>query len=120
MAATLGTQQYEGKEISQLIAGSVHIQKKVTIASGVLKRGTVLAMDANGNYVQLNPSATDGTEIARAILAEDVDASSGSVQAQAYFVGKYRLSDLIFPDGVTDSQKQTALLQLQDRGIIVE
>lgn len=120
MTGTYGTTEYEANELSQLVAGSVHLQKQVTVGAGNLKRGTVLAVDANGNYVQLNPSATDGTEVPRAILAEDADASSGAVKAQAYFVGKYRLKDLLWPDGITDAQKQSAILGLQDKGIIVE
>jgi len=120
MAGKYGVTEYEAEELSQLVAGNVHLQKQVTIASGNLKRGTVLAMNSDGDYVQFNPFATDGTEVPRAILAEDVDATGGPARVQAYFVGKYRLKDLIWPDGITDAQKQSAILGLQDKGIIVE
>jgi hypothetical protein len=53
-------------------------------------------------------------------LLEDADASSADKKAQAYLIGKFRLSDLVWPAGITDAQKNAALLQLQDRGIIVD
>ena len=123
MAGTLGITMEEMPELSILIASETHLAKQITIASGAgeLKRGTVLGINTSTyKYKQLDPSATDGTEVARAILVEDVDATDSDVNAQAFFVGKYRLSDLIWPDGITDEQKNAAILQLQDRGIIVE
>ena len=123
MAGTLGITMEEMPELSILIASEIHLAKQITIASGAgeLKRGTVIGINTSTyKYTQLAPSATDGTEVARAILVEDVDATDSDVKAQAFFVGKYRLSDLIWPDGITDSQKNAAILQLQDRGIIVE
>ena len=123
MAGILGVQEYEQPAFNQLVAGETFEIKKITIASGAgtLTRGTVLGMDSSTyKYKQLNPAGTDGTEVARAILAEDVDATSSDVKTIAYFIGKYRLADLIWPDGITDAQKKTALLQLQDRGIIVD
>ena len=123
MAGTLGITVEEMPKLSILIASETHLSKQITIASGAgqLKRGTVLGLNTSTyKYTQLNPSASNGTEVARAILVEDVDASERDVKAQAFFVGKYRLSDLIWPDGITDEQKNTAILQLQDRGIIVE
>jgi len=95
-------------------------QGVVASGAGVLSRGTVLAMNADGKWVQLAPAASDGTEIARGILAEDVDATSADVIVQVYLVGEYRLVDLIWPGSITDPQKATAILNLQDRGIVVK
>ncbi len=123
MSGILGVEEYTESTSSQLIAGNTFEMKKITIASGagVLKRGTVLGMDTSSyKYKQLNPGASDGTEVARAILVDDVDASSNDIIAMAYLIGKYKLSDLIWPDSITDDQKRAALLQLQDRGIIVD
>lgn len=123
MAGTLGITTETLQDLSILIAGNTHEQKKITVkaGAGALTRGTVLGIDtATYKYVQLKPDATDGTEVARAILAEDVDATDADVTAQAFFIGKYRASDLVWPDGITTEQKNAALLQLQDRGIIAE
>jgi hypothetical protein len=109
--------------VSQLIAGETQEMKPVTIASGAgtLVRGTVLGLVTASNfYNQHNPAGSDGTETARAILVEDVDATSEDVSAQAYVLGKFRASDLIWPGGITDTQKEAALLDLQDRGILVD
>ena len=123
MSGILGVEEYEQPAFYQLVAGKTFEVKKITIASGAgkLTRGTVLGMNTSTyKYKQLDPSASDGTEVARAILAEDVDASSTDVKTTAYFIGKYRLADLIWPGSITDAQKKTALLQLQDRGIIID
>jgi len=109
--------------VSQLVAGDTHELKPVTIASGAgeLSRGNVLGLiTASNQYNQLNPAGADGTETARAILAEDVDATSEDVLAQAYVLGKFRTSDLVWPGGITDTQKKVALLDLQDRGMVVD
>jgi len=122
MAGTYGVSETTGSELSQLVAGDFHAMKKVTIGSGAdLSRGTVLGqVTADYKFKQLNPGGADGTEVARAILAEDAAAASADVEANVYFVGEYRLSDLIWPDGITDAQKNAAIQQLQDRGIIVK
>ena len=109
--------------ISQLIAGDTHEMKPVTIinGAGALVRGTVLGLvTASNQYDQLNPAGADGTEEARAILVEDVDATSAAAAAQAYVLGKFRSADLVWPAGITDAQKKAALLQLQDRGMPVD
>lgn len=123
MAGSLGATENLETERSMLVAGDVCEQKPITLQSGagVLVRGTVLGMvTATYEYGQLAPAGGDGTEVARAILAEDIDATSAAVTAQAHFVGTYRLSDLIWPGGITDAQKNAALLALQDRGILVD
>lgn len=123
MAGTLGVTETNGSEPCQLVAGDVFEQKEiiVTTGAGVLARGHVLGLvTASLEYDEMDPDAVNGTEVARAILAENVDATSADVKAQAYFVGKYRLSDLQWHSGITDAQKNAALLELQDRGILVD
>jgi hypothetical protein len=107
---------------SMLIAGMAQ-QKPITIQSGagVLVRGTVLGLvSASNEYDILNPAGTDGTEQARMILVDDVDATAAAANAEAYGPGKYRLGDLVWPGGITDAQKNAAILQLQDCGILVD
>lgn len=117
---TLGVTETTGTELSQLIASGVHIQREITlkVSAGALKRGTVLEMVsvALGTWQQLATVAD-----ARAILLEDVeDDATGTQKAQAYFVGKYRYDDLIWPAGITTLDKRTAIVALQDRGIIMD
>jgi hypothetical protein len=119
MAGTLGVTETTGAELSQLIASGVHIQREITLkaSAGALKRGTVLEMVsvASGQWQKLNTVAN-----ARAILLEDVADSAAVQRAQAYFVGKYREKDMIWPDGITTVDKRTAIVALQDRGIIID
>lgn len=119
MAGTLGVTETTGAELSQLIASGVHIQREITLkaSAGALKRGTVLEMVsvASGQWQKLNTVAN-----ARAILLEDVADSAAVQRAQAYFVGKYLYDDLIWPAGITTLDKRTAIVALQDRGIIID
>ncbi|MBN1627118.1 MAG: head decoration protein [Deltaproteobacteria bacterium] len=121
MAGTHGVTEIEATQ-SQLVAGETHEQKPITLASGQNQvRGTVLGLvTASNEYVQLNPAGADGSQTARAILVEDCNASTAAKKTQGYFTGKYKLSDLIWPGGITDAQKNTAILDMQDRGIIVD
>jgi hypothetical protein len=122
MAGTYGVTENTGTEVSQLIAGDFRAMKKVTIAAGAdLTRGAVLGqVTADYKFAQLNPAGADGTEVARAILAEDAAAASADVEANIYLVGEYRLADLVWPGSITDPQKNAAIQQLADRGIIVK
>jgi len=119
MAGTLGVTETTGAELSQLIASDMHIQREITLkaSAGALKRGTVLEMVsvASGQWQKLNTVAN-----ARAFLLEDVENSAATQRAQAYFVGKYHYKDLIWPAGITTLDKRTAIVALQDRGIIID
>jgi len=107
--------------LSQLVASNVHEQKEITLkaSAGALSRGTVLEMTsvAAGQWQQMQAS---GGANARAILLEDVSNSTSTQKVQAYFVGKYRETDLIWPAGITTLQKRTAIVGLQDRGILID
>jgi hypothetical protein len=118
--AVHGVTETEGTELSQLVASDIHIQREVTLKAGCgdLKRGTVLEMVSalGGTWQQLNTPAN-----AAAILVQDVgDDAANTQKAQAYFVGKYREKDLIWPEGITTQNKRTAIVALQDRGIIID
>lgn len=119
---TLGVTETEGAEPSQLVAGDLNLMKPGAVASGEgkLVRGAVLALNSSNKWIEPVPAAGDITAVARGILAADVDAASADANAEIYLAGKYRLTDLIWPSGITDGQKNTALLDLQDRGIVVD
>lgn len=79
---------------------------------------TVSAAAASNKYVQLAPDAADGSQIAAAILYDEVDASAADqpgvvVDCDAEVVA----DDLIWPDGITDDQKNAAIAQLRRSGI---
>lgn len=77
----------------QLFAGDFpRVLVPVTIASGagVLTTGTVLGkITASGKFKAYQDGASDGSEVAKLILAEDVDATSADVKAMAYASGHF-------------------------------
>jgi len=95
---------------------------QVIIASGagVLLAGAVLGkITASGKYAPLAPGATDGSEVASAILYEGCDATSEDVRRTVTARDTSVHADvLVWADGVTDSQKSTAMSELSDVGII--
>lgn len=116
---TYGVTETTGTELSQLIASEVHIQREITLkaSAGALVRGTVLEMVsvASGQWQTLATVAD-----ARAILLEDAANLAATQKVQAYFVGKYKYEDLTWPAGITTLDKRTAIVALQDRGIIMD
>jgi hypothetical protein len=121
--ATYGvTRTSDTEALSQLVAGDVHIQKEINlkISAGALSRGTVLEMVATNGTTWQQLTAGSPTN-ARAILAEDAANNASTVtKVQAYFVGKYRETDLIWPAAITTLNKRAAITNLADHGIIVE
>ena len=80
------------------------VQRIETITGGKdLKRGAVLGcLHRNGFYVlsEINDAAKkEGSAHPCAILAEDVDASSGDKQAAVYHSGEFNASALIYGKG---------------------
>ena len=85
-----------------LIAGSTQIVTgSVTIAIGeVVTRGAVLGVvTADGKYKLSASAAVDGSEVAYAGLAEDVDATAGDATAVVYVKGEFNENSLSFGTG---------------------
>jgi hypothetical protein len=123
MAGTLGLTENTNTELSQLVAGDGCQQKEITLkaGAGALTRGTVLAMNTTTyKWCQLNTSGSTGENVARAILAEDAGSTSREAKAQAFFIGKYRFDDLVWPTGATRLQKDNAVKELADVGIVTD
>lgn len=97
----------------QLIAGRVpQVTETVTIVSGqgVLKRGTVLGLvTASGKYIKSLSAASDGSQNPSAILADDIDATSGDVKAGVYFTGEFNGNALILGASWTVATAKAAL-----------
>ncbi|SFD67841.1 Bacteriophage lambda head decoration protein D [Thiohalospira halophila DSM 15071] len=86
----------------------------VTIGTGNLPAGQVLGkVTATGNYVAYSSGATDGSEVAAAILYAPADASGGAVDA----VAVTRLAEI--DSNVLTGLDDSATDQLADNYIIV-
>lgn len=91
-----------------------------TLAAGNLPAGTVLALNADGDYVALVPGAADATKTAVAVLYAATDASA----APAPCVVHARDCEVIgtqlgWPAGITGPQTTTATTDLAAAGIII-
>ena len=81
------------------ILASAHgwIVINVTILSGEgeIAKGTVLGIDTtSGKYAKYTDGQSDGTEVAKAIAADEVDATSGDKLVAAYIRGAFVVSKL--------------------------
>lgn len=112
----------EGRHTGEHIvseANGARSREQGTLAAGDLPAGAVLALNGDGDYVQLAPAAADGTETAKAVLYGAVDASGSAqpctVHARACEVEEAALT---LPDGITEGQTTTAMNDLITVGII--
>lgn len=91
----------------------------IAATAGVITEGTVLGkVTASGKYMPLNPTATDGTQIACAIALGETDATLAdaviaAVTRMALISEKY----LSFPATITAAQKTKALADLLAVGL---
>ncbi len=80
-----------------LASGHGYIIQNVTIKTGEgeLDKGTVLGIETTSEkYVVYDDGETDGSEVAQAILADDVDATSSDQLVAVYLRGLFLLSKL--------------------------
>lgn len=100
-------------------ANGARSREQGMLAAGNLPAGTVLALNGTGDYVQLAPAATDGTETAKAVLYAATDASESpkpcTVNVRACEVEEAALT---LPDGITEAQTTAAMNDLIGVGII--
>jgi hypothetical protein len=102
----------------QLFAGTGDVESiPVTIiaGSGVLAAGTVLGRltAAPYKYAPYDDTKQDGTEVARAILVENIDATLADVNTSGYVDGTFNRAALTGIDTLGE-------FDLQDRGIFVK
>ncbi len=100
-----------------LLAGNFPVEvMPFTVASGagVIAKHTVLGrVTATGKLKPYDDAATDGSEVAEVILAEDIDATSEDVPVQTYVTGSFNKAALVGIDDV-------AIIQLRKVGIFVK
>lgn len=89
--------------------------------SGVVTTGTVLGkITASGKYAPLNPGASDGSQVAAAIVLNRADATSADAET-AILVGHAQIvpSQLTWPAAAdTTPERTAALAQLEALGIV--
>lgn len=99
-----------------LIAGTTHPidVKGITVLTGqgVLKRGTVLGIiTESGKGKKVDSGASDGSQSADCILADDIDTTSGDVVTSAYISGEFNRGALIFGGTDTAAKHEATLRQ---------
>lgn len=73
--------------------------------------------DASGELTVWNPTATDGSEVAYAILAEEAPISVVAQYRSVYISGRFNADEALAPEGV---DVDDAFDALRERGIILE
>jgi len=101
--------------------GSISRDNVIFVQGGEYGPAVVLGqITANEKFKPLDVTANDGSQIAAAINYARVDATNSDVEGvisarESELIGP----QLIWPDGITDAQKTTAISQLQSRTLIV-
>ena len=96
----------------------------VTLASGAgkLAPGTVLGrITTGGNYTVLTPGASNGSQNAAGILWGQADATDAAAPAVMLLRGPALVNhhEIIWPEGITEGQTNTAIAALAALGIIL-
>lgn len=116
----------EPKNLGDLLkyeAPNLYSRDRVTVASGqTLALGTVVGVvTATSKLKALDPAATDGTENARGVIANDVDAALAD-RDDGLLIARHALvarNALVWPSGITAELKAAAESQLKAIGILV-
>jgi hypothetical protein len=86
-----------------------------------LQAGTVLGkVTASGKFVQLDPAATDGSEAAAGLLWAGANATDADVAIVVISrAAEAKTDELIWPTGIAEPDKTTAIAQLAELGIVL-
>lgn len=98
----------------QLLSGPLQVvTDTVTVLTGaaaIYKRGTVLGVvTASGKYTLSVATAADGSQVPKAILVDDVNATAADVLAGVYLMAEVNQSRIIFDPSWTLVTLKTAL-----------
>jgi hypothetical protein len=104
-------------------APNLYSRDRVTVAADQnLPLGAVVGMvTATGKVKQIDPSATDGTQVAAGVLMQACDAAlaertDGLIVARHAIVSDHALQ---WPTGITTGEQQAAIAQLKSLGVLV-
>lgn len=116
----------EGLNLGDLLkyeAPNLYSRDQVTVAAGqALALGAVVGVIAASSKVKVvDPSATDGSEVAAGVLIQAVDANladrdDGLIVARHAIVADHAL---VWPTGITVAEKKSAIAQLKALGVLV-
>jgi hypothetical protein len=103
-------------------APNLYSRDVATVAAGQnLALGTVVGREtATAKLKALDPAATDGSEVAAGVLAADVDATLID-REDALLIARHAIvarSALIWPTGITPAEQDSAIAQLEARGVL--
>lgn len=130
--------RYAGEFIVSEGNGAISREAITILAGHMLEAGTVLGrltssikfdavppgtpatkIAADGTYTILDPTASDGSETAAAILYDTVDASGGDTEGVAIVrLAEVHANELVWPDSITVEEQVAALGDLVARSII--
>ena len=104
-------------------APNLYSREQDTVAAAQhLALGTVVGREtATAKLKALDPAASDGTESAVGVLGNEVDATLIDCE-DAILIARHAIvarGALIWPAGITASQRQTAEAQLAAHGVLV-
>ena len=93
----------------------------LTVADFVVGNTFTIEVSGDGTVVALDPAAVDGTAEAIGIVAFDVTAPDGVDSEVTAILRDAVLADraIVWPDGITEAQKNAAIADLEARGILV-
>lgn len=110
--------------VSEATVGSTGVSRSrdtgTLIAGQNLSAGTVLGkITASGKYTQLAPAANDGSEVAVAILFDNVDATGADATAVIHTRDmEFNAIEVVMPTGASAGEISTAIGELANNGII--
>ncbi len=104
-------------------APNLYSREIATLAAGQkCLLGTVVGEETATSKLKIfNPEATDGTEHAIGVLANDTDATLID-RDDVLFIARHAIvasHALIWPEGITSTQKTHAVTELAQRGVLV-
>ncbi|HOY59327.1 MAG TPA: head decoration protein [Verrucomicrobiota bacterium] len=116
----------EGLNLGDLLkyeAPNLYSRDQVTVAAGqVLALGAVVGViTASAKVKVVDPSASDGSEVAAGVLIQAVDANLAD-RDDGLFVARHAIvadHALVWPTGITVAEKKSAIAQLKALGILV-
>jgi hypothetical protein len=113
--------QHTGEFIVSEGNGSISRETATILNGRTLDAGAVLGqITASGKYREIDPAAITGAEVAVAVLLDAVDASGGDAPGIIISrLAEVHSGEVVWPTGITDPQKQTAIDQLAVATIIV-
>lgn len=120
---TVFTESMNLGDLLKYEAPNLYSRDRVTVAAGQnLPLGAVVGMvTATGKVKQIDPSATDGTQVAAGVLMQACDAAlaertDGLIVARHAIVSDHALQ---WPTGITTGEQQAAVAQLKSLGVLV-